>query len=275
MVDVVGVEEVEPVLLAGWVVLVDGGVEVGDHLRGLHGVHESRVIGVVLGEDSSGEVSSGFLVESPLPGGLPDPRVVGSGWSRHRLVELSSGVDHLGSLVWWNVPLLLRGDWWGPGWSLLLRRQRLLLGWQWLLLWSWLWLRGVLRLVGGHFVGFCLVLFIFINEIKLYTYEMLFYEESHNKLRKLVQSLKKAKEQGLALGVVGGGIEGQGTLEHPYFRETAYLRGFAKETRELVLARLRKIQEDEARVGDGVESIHKSFADLWDLLYHILAYKIR
>lgn len=71
--------EVVAVLWVGWVVFVQRGIEIGDHLGSFSGVHVARSVVIILFEDHSRKLSSGELIKSSL--GVVSSESVLSGFS--------------------------------------------------------------------------------------------------------------------------------------------------------------------------------------------------
>ena len=104
---------------------------------------------------------------------------------------------------------------------------------------------------------------------------MLFYEESHNRLRKLIQSFEGIKNIERDETKPDSRIMDFEFIQHPYVKKYANLRSFSKHIYELVNSMIARTQEEEVDESGVQESIQKNFLDLWGLLYHRFTYKIR
>lgn len=103
----------------------------------------------------------------------------------------------------------------------------------------------------------------------------IFYEETHNKLRKLHGGIKNIGKGGMELERVEGDLNRSKFVNHPFVRKYSSLSQFCEEMAKLVESQksqfsVTSLEDDETR-----DVVYKSMTDVWGLLAHIFDYDLR
>lgn len=103
----------------------------------------------------------------------------------------------------------------------------------------------------------------------------IFYEETHNKLRKLHGGIKNIGKGEMELERVKGSLDKYEFVNHPFVRKYSSMRQFCEEMAKLVESQksqftVSSLEDDETR-----DVVYKSMTDVWGLLAHVFDYNLK
>lgn len=103
---------------------------------------------------------------------------------------------------------------------------------------------------------------------------MIFFEETHNKLRRLINNVGEIRKGAMELERPLDTMDGLEFIQHPFIKKYSNLVKFSEDMMKLVEeARVKCLEENV--VGDQkLAGVQKNFIDLWSLLHHIFSYEI-
>lgn len=110
----------------------------------------------------------------------------------------------------------------------------------------------------------------------------IFYEETHNKLRKLFTTIKRTETGGGEMELEGGSSsnfekykEKYNFVNNPFIRKYSNFGKFSSEMAKHVEAQLENFRGEELEDDGMQEFVYKSMADLWRLLAEVFSFKLR
>lgn len=107
----------------------------------------------------------------------------------------------------------------------------------------------------------------------------IFYEETHNKLRKLFSEVKRTEKGEMEIERPGRGFERYeekyNFVNNPFVRKYASFGKFSNEMAKLVESEMNKIRSSTMEEENVKDPLYKSMADFWKLLSEVFDYKLR
>lgn len=103
----------------------------------------------------------------------------------------------------------------------------------------------------------------------------IFYEETHNKLRKLFSGIKKTNKGEMELERIGGKIDKHEFINHPFVRKYSSMRSFSLEMVKLITSLRKNIKSTSLENDPKSEAIYKSVGEMWGLISQIFLHKLK